>query len=174
MKILRITRSVFAGLVTVIGLQAAGPKPAPRAEVTFSDPEKFTDAADGQRGSDFGRDANLQELKTYLEDRANSYIPEGQKLQVTVTDVDLAGEIEPWRSSNMRDARIVKDIYSPRIELNFKLTDASGAVIKEGKRTLSDLTFMMNIYPNRSDPRVYEKGLIDNWLRTEFNTKKKK
>jgi len=174
MKIPRITLSVFAGLLTIVGLQAAGSKPALRAEVTFSNPEKFTDAADDQRGSDFGRDANLQELKNHLEERANNYIPEGQKLQVTVTDVDLAGEIEPWRSPNLRDARIIKDIYSPRIQLSFKLTDASGAVVKEGTRTLSDQTFLMNIYPNRSDPRVYEKALIDNWLRSEFNAKKKK
>lgn len=173
MKISRIALTAFASLVTVLGLQA-GPKAASRAEVTFSNPENFTDAADDQRGSDFGRAANLKELKDYIEDRANTYVPEGQKLQVTVTDVDLAGEIEPWRSSSLRDARIIKDIYTPRIQLSFKLTDASGAVIKEGTRNLTDLTYLMNIYPNRSDPRVYEKGLLDNWLRSEFGAKKKK
>jgi hypothetical protein len=173
MKIPRITLSVFTGLVTILGLQAA-PKAPPRAEVTFSEPDKFSDAADDQRGSDFGREANLSELKSYIEDRANVYVPEGQKLQVTITDVDLAGEIEPWRSSSLRDARIVKDIYPPRIQLNFKLTDATGAVVKEGTRNLTDLAFLMNIYPNRSEQRVYEKALLDNWLRSDFGGKKKK
>jgi len=174
MKITQIALSALVGFAAVAALHAASPKLASRADVTFTDPEKFTDAADGQRGSDWGRAANLEEIKTYLEDRANNYVPEGQKLQVIISDVDLAGEIEPWRSPQMQDARIIKDIYAPRIELNFKLTDAAGVVVKEGSRHLTDLTFMMNIYPNRNDRRVYEKGLIDNWLRTEFGGNKKK
>jgi hypothetical protein len=162
------------GAVAAAGVHAADPKSPPRAEVTFSDPDKFTDAADGQRGSDYGREGNLAELKDYIVRRANSQIPEGQKLLVTITDVDLAGEIEPWRSPQFQDVRIVKDIYAPRIDLSFKLLDASGAVVKEGTRQLRDMTFTMNIYPNRNDPRVYEKGLLDNWIRSEFAKNAKK
>jgi hypothetical protein len=47
-------------------------------------------------------------------------------------------------------------------------------VVKEGNRQLRDLTFTMNINPNRNDPRVYEKALLDDWLRSEFNRAKKK
>jgi hypothetical protein len=61
----------------------------------------------------------------------------------------------------------------PRIDLSFKLTDASGKVLKEGARHLSDSTFMMNINPDRSDRRVYEKRLLDDWLRKEFSGTKK-
>lgn len=173
MKNLRVTLISLLGLTAAGALLAANPKPASRADVTFVDPEKFTDAADAQRGSDWGREANLDELKNYIQDRANVYVREGQKLTVSITDVDLAGEIEPWRSSQLRDARIIKDIYAPRIDLSFKLTDASGAVIKEGTRHLTNPTFTMNIYPNRNDPRVYEKGLLDDWMRNEFGGKKK-
>jgi hypothetical protein len=175
MKITRLTLSALLGVTAIIGVRAAdAAKPAPRTEVTFANPEKFSDAADGQRGSEFGRDANLAELREHLIDRANAYVAEGQKLAITVTDVDLAGEVEPWRSPQMSDVRIIKDIYAPKIDLSFKLTDASGAVIKEGTRHLTDLTFTMNIYSDRSDRRVYEKGLIDNWLRSEFGRAKKK
>jgi hypothetical protein len=173
MKTLRLALTALIGIAAVAGVRATDSKPASRAEVTFSDPEKFTDAADGQRGSDFGRDGNLAELRNYLMQRANSYIPEGQKLIVTITDVDLAGEIEPWRSPRMQDVRIIKSIYAPKIDLTFKLVDANGAVVKEGKRELRDQTFDMNIYPNRNDPRVYEKALFDDWLRSEFGRVKK-
>lgn len=180
MKILRSTLITLLGITAAAGLRAADPKtpaavtkPVPRVEVAYTDPEKFTDAADGQRGSDYGRDGNLAELRDYLVQRASIYVPEGQKLSITVTDVDLAGEIEPWRSPQMQDTRIIKDLYPPRIDLSFKLLDASGAVIKEGKRELRDLSYTMKIYPNRSDRRVYEKALLDDWLRSEFPRAKK-
>lgn len=174
MKTLRFTLIALFGVTSIIGVQAAGEKPASRIEVNFSDPEEFTDAANGQRGSDYGRDANLADLKSHLERRANDYVPAGQKLEVTITDVDLAGEIEPWRSPQAHDIRIIKDIYSPRIDLSYKLIDtATGAVVKEGTNKLRDLTFNMNIHINRSDPRLYEKALLDDWLRKEFGRIKK-
>ena len=174
MKIMRITLTALLGTLAVSGVHASTDKTAPRAEVIFSNPENFTDAADSQRGSDIGRKGNLTELRDHLLKRANSYVPEGQKLEITVTDVDLAGEIEPWRSPQAHDVRIIKDIYSPRIDLSYKLTDAAtGAVIKEGTRQLRDLTFTMNLYADRTDPRLYEKGLLDDWLRKEFGRVKK-
>ena len=171
MKTLRITFLSILGLAAGT-LFAADQKPS-RVEVTFVNPDKFTDAADAQRGSDWGRDSNLDILKNYIVERASRYVAEGQKLSVTITDVDLAGEIEPWRSSSLRDARIMKDIYPPRIDLSYKLTDATGAVIKEGSQHLTDLSYLMNVYPNRSDPRVYDKGLLDDWIRRDIATKKK-
>ena len=86
--------------------------------------------------------------------------------------MDLAGEIEPWHGAQFQDVRIVKDIYPPRIDLSFQLLDAAGTVIKEGQRHLSDMSFLMHIYSNRSDTRVYEKGLLDDWMRSEFRVKK--
>jgi len=173
MKTLRLTLTALLGILAVVGVRAADSKAAPRATVTFVNPDKFTDAADGQRGSDYGRDGNLAELKTYIERKASSYVPEGQRLEVTITDVDLAGEIEPWRSPQMQDVRIIKEIYPPRIDLSYKLINASGAVVKEGTHQLRDLNYTMNINPNRSDPRVYEKALLDDWFRADFARVKK-
>jgi hypothetical protein len=176
MKTLRFTLTALLGALSIMGVQAADKKEKaePRIDVTFSNPEEFTDAADGQRGSDYGREANLAELKAHLMQKANAYVPVGQKLEVAVTDVDLAGEIEPWRSPHAHDVRIIKDIYSPRIDLTYKLIDtATGAVVKEGTSKLRDLTFNMNIHINRSDPRLYEKALLDDWLRNEFGRVKK-
>ena len=79
----------------------------------------------------------------------------------------LAGE--PWRGPRFDDVRIVKDIYPPRISLSFRLTDAEGNVVKEGKRELRDLAFMMKINMSFRDDSVrYEKALLDDWLRAEF------
>jgi hypothetical protein len=175
MKNTRLTLSLLLVVGALTGVRAGDAKDASRTEVNFANPEKFADAADGPRGSDFGRDANLQELREYIQKRADVVLPEGQRLTVTVTDVDFAGEVEPWRTPQMNDARLVKEIYPPRINLDFRLTDASGAVIKEGNRRLTDLTFMMNLHgPDRSERRLYERDLLDKWIRQEFGRAKKK
>jgi hypothetical protein len=175
MKTLRFTLVVTLGVAALAGLHAAESKQkAPsRVEVVYSEPDKFSDAADGPRGSEFGKDTILADLESFIVQRAESRIPEGQHLTVTVTDIDLAGEVEPGRTGGS-DVRIVKSIYMPRIDLTYRLTDASGAVIKEGKNQLRDMNFMNNINPIRSEPRFHERELLGRWIDQEFGRSKKK
>ncbi len=154
-------------------MKAANPAPIPnpnqRVEVVFVDPAKFTDARDGYTGTDSGRDAILDQLREHMQTDAKRYIPDGDKLAISVTDVDLAGDFEPWRGPQWDDVRIVKDIYPPRIKLSFRLTDSAGKVIKEGSRDLRDLAFMMKITMSfRDDPLRHEKQLLDDWFSEEF------
>lgn len=169
MKTPRLLLPVVFGLAAAGALSAADvAAPAPRTEVTFVQPEKFADVKDDYLGSDKGRDAILSQLRDHLIKQAAAYVPEGQKLAVTVTDVDMAGDYEPWRGAGLMDVRIIKDVYPPRMSLEFKLTDAAGKVLKEGKRSLQDLAFNMKLAINLSDPLRHEKALIDDWLRREF------
>ncbi len=164
------------GLAAVAVVSAFDPaKGLPRTEVVFFEPEKFTDVRDSSFGdSEKARDATLGELRTYLIKQANRLLAPGQQLKITVTDVDLAGEFEPWRGSQWNDVRIVKDIYPPDIKLAFQLTDAEGQVLKQGDRNLRDLGFMMKLSIDRNDPLRYEKSLLDDWLREEFRGLKNK
>ena len=107
----------------------------------------IADVGDRFDDTDRNRDYILGELRKHLQDRAEGYLAEGQKLTVTITDVDLAGEFEPWRGPAAADVRIVKEIYPPRIKLSFRLTDASGAVVKQGERELTNLNFLMTAAP---------------------------
>lgn len=173
--VLRVLCGVAAGAVSLTSsLRAASNEKAlSRTEVTFFEPEHFTDARDNN-DTDKGRDYILGELKRHLEERAQTYIPEGAKLSVTITDVDLAGQFEPWRGPAAADVRIVKEIYPPRIKLSFRLTDANGDVTKQGDRELANMNFLMTAAPTLiSDPYRHDKALIDDWLRTEFRHEKK-
>jgi hypothetical protein len=160
--------SLAAAGVTVA---AAPDKPAPAIEVSFVDAEKFTDAKDSDMGSDRGREAVLEQLKEHLVTHGAKYLAKGQRLQITVTDVDLAGDFEPWRGINFHDIRIVKDIYPPRVELEFKLIDAEGKVVSEGKRQLRDLGYLTTMAMPTSDPLRYDKEMLSDWLRQEFKRK---
>jgi len=170
--IMKTTRYMLMALLGIAPVFGAGPAPSTRtiarAEVNFFEPQKFTDVRDSYMG-DFTRTSYLDSIRNHVLEQAKYYVPEGHTLTVTFTDIDMAGDFEPWRGPRFDDIRIVKDIYPPRITLAFRLTDAEGNVVKEGKRDLRDLAFMMKItMAFRDDPVRHEKGLLDDWLRAEF------
>ncbi len=168
MKTLLSLVSLF-GLVMAPAVRAAdAPKPDARAEVIFLEPEKFTDVKDSLVDSEQGRDAILAELKGYIIDQAKRFIPPGQKLTVTITDIDMAGEFEPGRNPRLDEVRIIRDIYPPKIDLTFKLADADGKDLAQGTRHLTDLMFMDKLLVNPNDHLRYEKALLDDWLRADF------
>src|SRR6218665_318263 len=89
--------AVAATIAMTAGLHATGPaKAAGPVEVIFVHPEKFTDVSDRYAIPDSNRENFLSRLKEHLEKRAPERLAPGQKLTVTVTDVDLAGDFEPW------------------------------------------------------------------------------
>jgi len=155
-------------VASLSGWAAETAQPTERTEVVFAHPDTYADVRDSSFGTDKGRDAILEQLKDYLVLRSKYYVAEGQKLTVTVTDVDLAGDFEPWRGAEMTDVRVVKDVYPPKVDLEFKLTGANGKVLKEGKRQLRDLAFLSKINIDRSDALRFEKALLDDWLRADF------
>lgn len=106
----------------------------------------------------------MSELRQYIERTGAARLPAGHTLSVRITDVDMAGQFEPERGSQFMDVRIVKTIYPPRITLNYRLTDSTGAVVSEGDRRLTNQSFEYNASPITRDDLRYEKGLIDDFL----------
>ncbi|HZP58773.1 MAG TPA: DUF3016 domain-containing protein [Opitutaceae bacterium] len=176
MKTLHLLLAFATLTVAAVWLRAdpAADKPAGLVDVTYVNPEKFTDVKDSDVPDDRVRDEYLKELKTHIETHAKEYIPAGWHLNLKITDVDMAGDFEPWRGPQFLDMRIVKDVYPPRIKLEFALTDPAGKTVKEGQRNVTNLSFLneINIYfPD--DQLRYEKALLDYWFRQEFGSAKK-
>ena len=109
----------------------------------------------------------IQTLATWLAKRAERVLPAGQRLEVVLVDVDLAGDYTPGRGSDMDHVRVVRDIYPPRIELSWRLADADGTGIDEGETVLTDMGFLSRSAIG-SDALRYEKRMLDNWLRERF------
>jgi hypothetical protein len=108
-------------------------------------------------------------LGDYLRDSAAKQLPPGETLDVTINDVKLAGNFEPWRGPNAQDIRIMKDIYPPSMDVHYKLIGANGAVIRETDAKLRDLNYLQHdLTPTDSDPLRYDKRMINDWVRREF------
>lgn len=168
---LLVPRSLLlAATLAVAGVAFAASKADSRVQVDWTNPGDFSEARESY-GTGLGRESPdewLGDLAKHLRYRAERVLPSGDTLKVTFTDVHRAGEYEPWRGPRWDDVRIIKDIYPPRIDLTFTLTDAGGAVVKEGKRELRDPAFLQRGALNEHDPLRFEKRMLDDWLRREF------
>ena len=139
----------------------------------FDHPEKFTDVKDHDQPTDSGRDAILNAIRSYLVTESKYFVPEGCKLTMTFTDIDLAGDFEPWRGAQWDDIRVVKDIYPPHFKFTWSVADASGAVLKQGTEDILDMNFQMRVTIDRQDPLRYEKDILRSWMSTAVGSLKK-
>lgn len=173
-------------LILMIGLAlAAAPGALPAANVTdpdapralaadgpvsvsWTDPSGFSDLrSSGDRWAASQGDWVAQ-LAEHLQKEAAGRIPDGARLEVTITDIQRAGRYEPWLGMQYDQVRIMRDTYPPRMRLQMRLTGANGQVLAEGERKLQDTSYLQRSSMGNSDILRYEKRMIDDWLRREL------
>ena len=154
--------------VTDPDLPRSVPAEGGAVSVSWTDPAQFSEIKYSGNRWEAERGTWVTQLATYLRDEAGQRLARGQTLDITISDIDRAGRYEPTAHSAMNDIRIVKDLYPPRMTLNFTLKGADGQVVAEGERKLVDHAFLMGTQINNNDNLRYEKRLIDDWLRKEF------
>jgi hypothetical protein len=165
MKSSSLPRLLCLACLALAAVAARAATPPDNVSVRYQDPQHFTEAERSRGVHLVNADAYLKPLKAYIAQRASRILAPGQRLDIEVTDVARAGAYEPWRGPNFNDVRIVKDIYPPRIDLNFTLYGADGKVLRQGQRKLRNAAFLSSSSPVDQDSLRYEKSLIDLWLR---------
>ena len=126
-------------------------------EVRWIEPPRYADA--GRSAAD--RERTLQALADHLQSRG-AWLPTGQTLRLEVTDVDLAGDIEPWGWQELRVLRGRADW--PRMTLRYALS-AGGSTLKAADVQLSDMAYASR---RHNQTLGAEQHMLDQWLRTEF------
>lgn len=143
-------------------LQDSGP-----VQVQWDDPRGFTEIRYSRNRFEAQRGDWVQRLAEHLRQQAEQAIGPGERLELRITDIDLAGEYEPL-ATDLRDVRVVRDIYPPRMELSFVRYGADGQVMQQGSRRLSDPGFLSAPAHSTQDSLRFEKRMIEDWVRREF------
>lgn len=149
-------------LTSTVGLASAN------VVIEWHQPDKYTDL-----GTHFHDNTDLdtfkEELEPYIARIANNHLPDGATLELTVTDVDLAGEFEPWRLDS--DVRIVRSVYPPKMSLEYSIYDVRGELIDSGDADIVNPTFDFNIGQRVAahDHFFYERDLIASWIRNDLS-----
>lgn len=145
-------------------LAMSGVVSAAAVTVTFEEPEKFTDI----RPTNESRSRYQEKVTQTFERFFNSYaakMPEGYTWQVTVTDIDLAGDVDYFAGPTGQALRIVKDIYSPAVRFTHILRDSYGEEVLSGEERLRDMGFMQRLSTtsNRAEFE-FEQRMLNDWF----------
>ena len=156
----------FAIISLALALAALG---APRAaaqdrtEVIFVHPENFIDIKDYYNPTDKGEAAILRRIRTFLIHDTERLVPEGDKLTITFTNIDLAGEFEPWRGVHWQDVRIYTENYPPTFTFTYSVTDSAGRVVRQGSEALRGTDYLLHEPRDTIDTLRYDKDVLDGW-----------
>lgn len=131
--------------------------------IEYVDPEKFTDLESTSSTKKNTRADFARSISKELTRRLRASFGEDARLDLVITDVDLAGRINP---ASFHDVRVLREVWPPKMEFSYKLTDADGTVISEGEKRLVDLGYLgFSISGSRHDRFHYEREMVKDWLR---------
>ncbi|WP_286264968.1 DUF3016 domain-containing protein [Thalassotalea atypica] len=108
----------------------------------------------------------FKELEQHITELASD-LPESYSLEVKVTNVDLAGNVQ---FINTQQIRVIKEIFIPRVSLSYILTDGNGKSLQADTVEIKDMTFMDNLRTTANrDSFAYEKNMLTSWFKATFS-----
>ena len=171
----RILSSLLLGLMLICSPLFASSDDAGKknynsdqVNVSWTDPAQFTEAKYGRQFHQPEPGIWLTEFQKLLVKQAGAAIKPGQHLDIKITNVKLAGQVEPFHGPGANDVRVIKSIYPPEINLTFTLTGADGQVLDSGDRQLRDPAFLDRGSASRSETYRFERRMLEDWVRKEF------
>ncbi|MBL8517939.1 MAG: DUF3016 domain-containing protein [Betaproteobacteria bacterium] len=168
MNTAQTARLLIAALVALLLTPfAATAQPAPVVEVVFEKSENFIDAYPRTRGgSERDLKETLEGIQRIFAEESARRLKAGDRLKITVTDLDLAGEIEPGRTGVM-ELRVLRRITWPRMTVRYSFS-------REGRESTAEATLSEPGYQDnagfcaRSGALCYERQMIGRWLTRQF------
>lgn len=155
--------ALFGGLLLAGNPASAGGG----AELEWADPAKYTDIMPDV-GTRAAKLASVQKAFTGVFEAQASQLPDGYLFKARITNVDLAGQVDPPQvmNPNLMNTRVLTANYFPSLLLDYTLTDAGGAVLASGRSVVvSDMDYLSRTTSaNASTPYYYESRMIRNWF----------
>jgi hypothetical protein len=160
----------------ILGLALPAISIAGTIQTEYKDYEEFTDFSVYGLSEEKTLRIFKTEIEPVLKEMGEKHLGENETMVMTFTDIDMAGDIQPWRNINNADIRYVEAVYPPRLKFTYAVTDADGEVVMEGEENISDLAYQMNstaVIRNRYKHFFYETELLENWFRKTFRDREK-
>lgn len=148
-------------LVAVLLSGAAHAAADTTAHVTFANADRYVDATFEWPKSEKNRAKVQDAVSKMFAKLADKYLAPGQSMTVEVTNIDLAGRLEPMAD----DIRVMRSVTWPRMQFAYTIHD-NGSVVGSGEANLSDMNYLngFNRYMG-SDRLRYERQMLTDWFR---------
>ncbi|MGI2258002.1 DUF3016 domain-containing protein [Shewanella sp. GXUN23E] len=132
--------------------------------IVWKDPAEYTDIESTMWLQSKFDQYLFTELTEDLGQLANQFLDKDQQLDLMVTNVDLAGDVQPTFGAGPDDVRVVSELYPPKIAFEYALKQ-NGKIIKQGKENINDMGFLFGIQPITNDPFPYERQILRKWFK---------
>lgn len=140
-------------------------------KIEWQSPEKYQDIRPAQELKSAFHRRTFAQFDRIFTDLAKE-LPEGYRWEVTVTNVDLAGEVRPTQGAGGGMIRIVRPIFFPQMALSFKVIASDNTVVLEDKAEIKDMNFSNHIRRVRmNEPLFYEKLMLKRWFKKDVIAK---
>jgi hypothetical protein len=140
-------------------------------KVQWQDAEKFTDIRPANDTRAAYRERVLKKFDGFFQELA-AQLPAGYTWELTVTDIDLAGDVDYFAGGAGNPLRIVKEIYSPAIRFSHVLRDKHGEEVLSAEEKLRDMGFMHSLRSTKVNEEFhYEKQMLQDWFSKELQPK---
>jgi len=173
---MKLTYILLAGVLTSTAVIAADEtieNPVTEqglVKIEWQDPKSFRDVkAVGDIQSRYEK-RTFETLTKNLNKEASKTLKSEQKLEMLVTDLDLAGDVRPTFGATMNDIRLIEELYPPRITFSYKLLEGD-KVIMAGDEKLTDMGFMQRVGRASDKPMRYESKMLSDWLKKTVEPK---
>jgi hypothetical protein len=134
-------------------------------------PENYRDAYASSSKSDKSRQMALDDFQSFIIAEASPLIKESDNLKISVTQLDMTGEFEPW-VQNRENVRMMKSPYFGKITFNYVLTGADGKVIKEGEENLTNQMLTPIDIRDKDEMDPYLRDSLRSWMRSTLKNAK--
>lgn len=152
----------FLGL-TIVAVLANGAAHA-AADVTFKDADGYIDATFERPRSERNQREVQDAVRKMFSELADKILAPGQTLTVEVSDIDLAGRIEPMFAM-ADDIRIMDSITWPRLKFRYAVREG-GAVVTAGEADIHDFDYLNGFNRSFDSDRLrYERQMLSDWFR---------
>lgn len=147
--------------------------------VEWIEPQNFRDVRHATISRKRYRESVFEELEAYLGELSEA-LPDGHKLTIKVTELDLAGTVQTQSMAgldrysqnsrnDMNEYRIMRDIDIPRMTFIYELKDENGQLIQGKEVNLKDMSYLSRVNSIHKNTSLrYEKAMISDWFKKTF------
>lgn len=136
---------------------------AAEVKVEWQDVSKFSDVRPSNENRVEFQQRLVKEFDEIFVNLAKR-LPENYSLMIKVKDIDLAGDVRPFFHSSLHDIRVMREIYWPRMSLDYELKDAQGQSLVKDSVSLSDMAYLNRINFAHNSEFKYEEQMLRDWL----------
>ncbi|WP_335903590.1 DUF3016 domain-containing protein [Shewanella algae] len=141
-----------------------------KVKIEWQSPKDFRDIKSASELQSRYEKRLFDTLTKTLDKDVSSSLKDNQKLELTVTDVDLAGDVRPTFGATANDIRVVKNVYPPKISFSYRLLEGDQVVVA-GDEKLTDMQFLDHVDRINSDSFRYEERMLKDWFQKTLKPK---